>query len=238
MILNGNCLDVLPTLDVDWSKVVLVSDPPYNVGYKYNQYKDSMGEKEYFNFLKNVFYREHNGKKIPCVLLHYPEYLHRYSIEIGQQPVKEIVWVFNNHLPKQHRSICYYGIKPNLKQVPGEYKNPNDKRIQGMIAQGKHPPMYDWFKHETEDTDWIEIQQIKNVSKEKTAHPCQIPVAVCEKIVGVLPKDSIIIDPFAGSGSTGVACVNLGYEFIGIEIDPEYCEIARNRIETIKNKTQ
>ena len=229
-IIQGNCLDILPTLDVDLDKVVLVSDPPYNVGYKYKSYKDNMGETEYYEFLKQVFYRENDGKMVPHVLLHYPEALHRYSIEIGQPPVKEIVWVFNNHLPKQHRSICYYGIKPNLKQVAGEYKNPNDKRIQGMMAQGKHPPMYDWFKCEDEDTDWIEIQQVKNVSKEKVNHPCQIPIAVCEKIIGVLPKNSIVIDPFLGSGSTGIACVNLGYEFIGIELDETYCEIAKNRI--------
>jgi len=229
-IIEGHCLDILPTLDVDHSRVVYVSDPPYNVKYSYRSYGDNMKENDYMNFLKNVFYRQYNGNMIPHVLLHYPESLHRYSIEIGQAPTKEIVWIFNNHLPKQHRSICYYGIKPNLKQVPGEYKNPNDKRIKGMIEKGKFPPMYDWFKVENEDTDWIEIQQVKNVSKEKVEHPCQIPIAVCEKIIGVLPKDSIIIDPFSGSGSTGIACANLGYDFIGIEIDPEYCEISKKRL--------
>ena len=229
-IIEGDCLNILPKLDVDYNRVVFVSDPPYNVKYNYRSYKDNMKDNEYMQFLKDVFYHEYDGNMVPHVLLHYPEALHRYSITIGQAPVKEISWIFNNHLPKQHRSICYYGIKPNLRQVAGEYKNPTDKRIQGMIAQGKYPPMYDWVKETVDDIDWIEIQQVKNVSKEKVNHPCQIPIALMEKIIGVLPKDSIIIDPFSGSGSTGIACKNLNMEFIGIEIDQHYCELSRNRL--------
>jgi DNA modification methylase len=225
-IILGNCLDILPTLELDYNRVVFVSDPPYNVSYNYNSYSDNMKEGDYMKFLKEVFYREYNGNMIPHVILHYPESLHRYSIEIGIPPVKEITWVFNNHLPKQHRSICYYGIKPNLRQVPGEYKNPNDKRVKGMIEQGKHPPMY----------DWIECQQVKNVSKEKVDHPCQIPISLMERIIGVLPKDSIIIDPFSGSGSTGIACANLNVDFIGIELDEKYYEISKDRLECYKIK--
>lgn len=61
-----------------------------------------------------------------------------------------------------------------------------------------------------------------------------MPLEVMKKVVGVLPKDSIIIDPFMGSGTTGVACKELGYEFIGCEIDSEYFDIAKERLEEIK----
>lgn len=61
-----------------------------------------------------------------------------------------------------------------------------------------------------------------------------MPLEVMKNIVGVLPKDSIIIDPFMGSGTTGVACKELGYEFIGCEIDSEYFNIAKERLEEIK----
>ncbi len=44
------------------------------------------------------------------------------------------------------------------------------------------------------------------------------------------PK-GIICDPFMGSGTTGVACIRTGHKFIGIEISPEYFEIAKNRIQ-------
>ena len=49
-------------------------------------------------------------------------------------------------------------------------------------------------------------------------------------VVRIVPKGGIIIDPFAGSGTTGVAAVKLGYHFHGCELSPEYAEIARARM--------
>lgn len=57
-----------------------------------------------------------------------------------------------------------------------------------------------------------------------------MPLKVMENIVGVLPDDAIIVDPFMGSGTTGIACRKYGVDFIGIEIDKKYFEIAENRI--------
>lgn len=62
------------------------------------------------------------------------------------------------------------------------------------------------------------------------AHPTQKPTAVMKWCLGFLPA-SKILDPFMGSGSTGVACAQLGREFIGIEIEPKYFEIACKRIQ-------
>ena len=53
-----------------------------------------------------------------------------------------------------------------------------------------------------------------------------------------MPKDSIIVDPFMGSGTTGVACKELGRDFIGIEIDKQYFDIANERIEESKNEKE
>ena len=50
----------------------------------------------------------------------------------------------------------------------------------------------------------------------------------------VAPKGSHILDPFAGSGTTGMACKELGMKFTGIEMDKSYCEIAKRRIEATK----
>jgi DNA modification methylase len=62
-------------------------------------------------------------------------------------------------------------------------------------------------------------------------HPTQKPVPVMEWALGQAPSDvSTICDPFMGSGTTGVACVNLGKRFIGIEREPKYFEIACKRI--------
>jgi DNA modification methylase len=61
-------------------------------------------------------------------------------------------------------------------------------------------------------------------------HPTQNPVAVMEWCVSFLPEGCTVLDPFMGSGTTGVACVNTGRNFIGIEIDPGYFAIAERRI--------
>lgn len=62
-------------------------------------------------------------------------------------------------------------------------------------------------------------------------HPTQKPVRLLERIIALVtqPGDTIF-DPFMGSGTTGVACVQTGRNFIGCEIDPGYFEIAKRRI--------
>jgi site-specific DNA-methyltransferase (adenine-specific) len=62
-------------------------------------------------------------------------------------------------------------------------------------------------------------------------HPTQKPVAVMEWCLGFLPDATTILDPFMGSGTTGVAAIKLGRKFIGIEIEPRYFDIACRRIE-------
>ena len=62
-------------------------------------------------------------------------------------------------------------------------------------------------------------------------HPTQKPVALMEWCLGFLPDAETILDPFAGSGSTGVACVNMGRRFVGIERDPDYFDIMCRRID-------
>lgn len=61
-------------------------------------------------------------------------------------------------------------------------------------------------------------------------HPTQKPIQVMQWCLGFLPNADTILDPFMGSGTTGVACVKLGRKFIGIEIDPDYFNIACERI--------
>lgn len=88
------------------------------------------------------------------------------------------------------------------------------------IADGKLARKYDWWN----------VNQVKNVSKDKTAHPCQMPLEVMENIIKLIPEDKLIVDPFAGSGTTGVACKRLGRSFILIEKEPEYIEIIKKRL--------
>ena len=69
-----------------------------------------------------------------------------------------------------------------------------------------------------------------------TLHPTQKPVALLEYLIKTYSnEDDIILDNCMGSGSTGVACVNTGREFIGIELDENYYNIAKNRISQALN---
>jgi DNA modification methylase len=62
-------------------------------------------------------------------------------------------------------------------------------------------------------------------------HPTVKPVELMKYLIKlVTPKDGIVLDPFTGSGSTGMAAVELGHEFIGCELDPDYVKIAEKRI--------
>lgn len=67
--------------------------------------------------------------------------------------------------------------------------------------------------------------------KEKIGHPTQKSVKLMEEIIKVhTNKNDIVIDPFMGSGTTGVACLTLDRKFIGIEIEKKYYDIAKNRL--------
>jgi len=69
------------------------------------------------------------------------------------------------------------------------------------------------------------------VVNEGRSHPTQKPIDVMAWCVGFVPNGTVI-DPFMGSGTTGVACIQLGRRFIGIEREPKYFDIARRRLES------
>lgn len=147
----------------------------------------------------------------PFVVIHYPEAIYRLSFRLGLFPDRVVSWVYNSNTPRQHRDIAYFGIAPCFDGL-GEYKNPTDKRIAARIADGKKAKGY----------DWLYCDQVKNVSKSANSHPCQMPLAVMLYILGTLPKDATIIDPFAGSGTTLLAAKRLGLEYYGIELSKTY----------------
>lgn len=69
------------------------------------------------------------------------------------------------------------------------------------------------------------------ISQDGAVHPTQKPLRLIKWCLGFLPDAHTILDPFMGSGTTGVACARMGRAFIGIEIDPGYFDIACRRIE-------
>jgi DNA modification methylase len=192
-----------------------ITDPPYNQGYAYNQYKDRMSEKEYIELLSKI--------PTPCVIIHYPEETINLLPKALNVKCEQVVcWVYNSNTGKQSRLISWWGCKPDFNKVRQPYKNLNDKRIIKRIEEGKTgAKLYDWW----------EVNQVKNVSKEKTAHPCQIPEEIIKRIILTTAKENdVIIDVFGGSGTTSKVADNLGFDTISYEIDSEYCEIINKRL--------
>lgn len=219
MLFCGDCESVMKTdeyrVAVAGRDVIIVTDPPFNVGYHYSSYQDKRSD--YFEWLKRIF----GNSKLVCV--HYPEGLHKLTLALGKAPEKVVSWVYNSNTAKQHRDIAFYGLKPDFARVKQPYKNPRDKRIQKLIESGKGGArLYDWWN----------VNQVKNVSKEKKFHPCQMPEEVMKRVIGIIPttERTVIVDPFMGTGTTGVACKQLGVDFIGIELDNDYFQIAKERL--------
>lgn len=196
---------------------VTISDPPYNQNYHYSTFKDRLKEKDYLLLLSAI--------KKPCVIIHYPEETINLLPKIYGKCEQVVSWVYNSNTGKQHRLISWWGCKPDFRLVRQPYKNLTDKRIKERIENGcEGSKLYDWW----------EINQVKNVSKEKTPHPCQIPEEIIKRIILTTVKEGqTIIDPFLGSGTTGKVAVELGYDFIGYEIDKSYYDIAIKRINSI-----
>lgn len=224
---NGDCLQILGEIEKENSNknLIIVSDPPFNIGYKYKTYKDRMKDEDYYGMMGQVF------GSLPSVIVHYPEALFRIAKQIGKIPERVVSWVYNSNTARQHRDIAFFDVNPDFRKMTQPYKNQSDKRIRERIARGiLGGRLYDWW----------EINQVKNVSKGNKGidHPCVMPVEVMERVVGILPDDAVIIDPFMGSGTTGVACINMGRDFIGIEIDSGYFSTARRLIEEAKNRKE
>jgi DNA modification methylase len=75
-------------------------------------------------------------------------------------------------------------------------------------------------------------QYLKFPTMDGKPHPCPKPTEIMKKLVRDFTEENqIILDPFMGSGTTGVACKELHRNFIGIEIEPKYFEIAKRRID-------
>lgn len=201
----------------------IVSDPPYNINFKYNQYKDSMHDEEYIKMIASF-------KDMPAALIHYPEETMKYYVPALGVPNEVVVWAYNSNLPKQSRLINFFNLPVDFKKVRQPYKNPNDKRVKKLIEQGSTGTRsYDWFS---------DIQLVKNVSKEKNIHPCPIPVKLIERIILLSTKENdLIVDPFMGCGTTAIAAINTNRRYIGFEIDETYYNESISRVNEIKKTT-
>lgn len=213
-LINDDFRNVIKNINDDF---IIVTDPPYNIDFDYNQYNDNLPDNEYIELIKNF-------KNMKLAIIHYPEETMKYFVKALGVPNEVNTWCYNSNLPnRHHRLINYYNVKPDYRKVLQPFKNPNDKRIKERIAKGiKGARSYDWFN---------DIQLVKNVSKENFNHPCPVPVELMERIIKLISNEGdLIFDPFMGSGTTAIACINTNRRFIGTEIDDLYYNMAKKRV--------
>lgn len=202
---------------------VIVTDPPYNKDYKYPDFKDNLRDEEYFEKLKEVFAER------KFVMINYIEKIIQFSVHTNRTPEKVVIWVYNSNTPRNHRGVAFYNIKPDFNKGSQPYKNPNDKRIKERIKQGKTARLYDWWN----------IDLVKNVSKEKIqGFTNQIPEKVIDNILDIIDDGSvgIVMDPFCGTGTTGIVSIEKGKKFIGCDVSKEHLDLAIKRYETRKEE--
>lgn len=136
---------------------------------------------------------------------------------------------FNKQLQPRKSERIKQGQKGNTKK---RYTVRDDGNEVSMNTQ--YPPK-SWNEYDADfknPMDYIEIPSVVNNSKEKVDHPTQKPVKLLEHLIKTYTNEGeTVLDNCMGSGSTGVACINTDRNFIGIEKDEKYFNIAKERIE-------
>ncbi|MGB9615105.1 MAG: DNA-methyltransferase [Fervidobacterium sp.] len=233
----GDIMELLKQLP-DQSVDMIYSDPDYNVGIKYGDKSYSISFDEYIEWYielsrESLRVLKDDGNMF---LINYPKqnaYLRVKFLDNACYEVLDYVWVYNSnigHSPKRfttaHRSILHCRKTDKNKffknNVAVPYQNPADKRIKQNIAKGSPGRMpYDWFYFDL----------VKNVSREKTFHACQIPQELSEMLIkaSTQPGDTVLIH-FGGSGSEVDVCRRLGRNFITAEIDQKYYKMIMDRL--------
>ena len=230
-IIKADCFDIIKSIPNNSIDLIAI-DPPYEIDYQKNIW-DKKGavnwiplSKEFFRILKPT------GNLI---------------IFQGWSNVLETIGVLNKSFILKnwiiYDRIKGRGAKTNLvstredilwyvKQDEHKYNKLSSsilKKTGGTIGRRNGN------KYRALSNVWTDISPIVPWSPERVKHPTQKPLSIMERIVNVFSdKNDLVLDCFAGSGTTGVACKNLGRNFICIEKNKTYFDIARKRIQNAK----
>ncbi|MFX0182936.1 MAG: DNA-methyltransferase [Candidatus Hodarchaeota archaeon] len=257
VLYEGDTLDFLKTIPDNTVKLI-ISSPPYNVGKKYedqvslNEYlKDK--EKvvsEFFRVLHSegsicweVGNYVEGSEVFPLDILYYDIFKNR-----GFKLRNRIIWHFGHGLHASKRfsgryeTILWFTKSDNYTfnldvvrvppKYPGKrhYKGPK-KGQPSCNPKGKNPSdVWEIVAQDWENELW-DIPNVKSNHPEKTIHQCQFPIELVERCVLALTSDDdFVLDPYAGVGSALIAALKQNRRAIGIEKQPEYNLITRQRI--------
>lgn len=238
-VINGDCLDVLAKID-DNSVDICFADPPFNLEKSYTSYKDQRPVEEYLSWCKQWLQEMVRiTKPSGSIFVHnIPKWLTYYAGILNDIAYFRhwISWdAMSNPLGKTLLP-AHYGILFYTKEMRGykffDVRAPHKRcRVCNNYLKdygGKKDQMHP-FGALVSDV-WTDIHRIRhNVRRDE--HPCQLPIPLLERIVlmSTDPGD-IVLDPFLGTGTTAIAAKTLGRHFIGIDLDPEYVNIACDKL--------
>lgn len=236
-VLNRDVLNVLGKLP-DGCIDLIYADPDYNVGINYAGQIYTKSWDDYIAWYSDIIKESMRVLKDSGNLftINYPKqnaYLRVKCLDELAHDLREYVWVYNTNVGHSkrrfttaHRSILHATkSKDNAfykAQVAQPYKNQNDRRIREQIANGASGRMpYSWFYFDL----------VKNVSKDKTFHSCQIPLGLTKLLINATtkPKDNVFI-LFGGSGSEIVLAKKMKRVYLSCEINEKYYRMINDRL--------
>lgn len=208
----GDCLDVMSTMQ-DKSVDLVLTDPPYGVdGGHGGQLKDYR-KADYTDAFDDT-----------------PEYIRKVcvkAIEMSLRIAKTVVFTPGS------RCFTYYPQPDDM----GVFYQPASSRIGRFGFQTAQPIFYyGYYKNAGKGS--LHTSYVLTEASEKNGHPCPKPIKAWTWLLERCANpDTIILDPFAGSGTTAIACIRTNRKYILIEKEEKYCEIARKRIDTELDQT-
>ena len=235
---NADCLSILPSL-ADDSIDLILTDPPY--GTTQCKWDSIIPFEPMWNELKRII--KDNG----CIALFGSE---PFSSALRMSNIKQFKydWIWHKNLKTGFLNakkipMLNFELISIFYKIQCKYFPIKELRTTVKAGNKKHSTAtdnYGDYSKEFKDNQsnfiypsrLIEnIKCVHNSSRNKVKHPTQKPVALLEYLIKTYTNENdTVLDFTMGSGSTGVAAKNLNREFIGIELDKKYFEIASNRI--------
>jgi site-specific DNA-methyltransferase (adenine-specific) len=254
-VVAGDCtarLAELPAGSVD----LAFADPPFNIGYEYDRYHDRRAGDDYLAWtekwlaaVKRVL--KPTGSVYVAIGDEYAAEIKVRLDGLGLTMRNWIVWHYTfgvnctRKFNRSHAHIFYYVVDPkrftfNAEEVRVPSARQTTYADRRANPSGKLPddtwvlrPQEDGSFFGPEDDTWY-VSRVCGTFKERGEHPCQMPLALLERIVRVSsnPGD-LVLDPFAGSGTTLAAAKKLGRDYYGIELSENYVERIRDRLKRL-----
>ncbi len=225
-LILGDCRRVMKKLAEEGFRCdMILTDPPYNISNDAAVITRNGGKFGKAKPIAPKFDFDHTIE---------PEEWLPLAIELLKEDAVLVIFCADRQIPEYYRILERYGFKYMLSAWVKPNPTPQARKVKWctglehfIIAyRGKHHYNYKAGMHPG---------YIIASSPRKRYHPTEKPQKVLREIIKwwSFPGD-VILDPFAGSGSTGVAAVSLGRCFVGIEIDKEYFEVMKKRVPKLR----